>query len=137
MKVTGKVLLTVALVCAMTAFGCTKKVELTFVNHTPQVLAVKVTTPDDGTMNIGSIGADGSKLKAFIKLNTGDLPAQCTAAVGANTKHFTVSEATKGKLWFHNTDKGLAGPTDKDTPVTVIQQTGEIKMSTEPQTVVE
>jgi len=129
MKIATRMLGVAAVLLAMTSVGC-KKVELTFYNHTDMTLPVRVTTPDAGTMNVGSIAGNGSMLNYTIKLKNEDLPAACSATVGVGTRSFTVTEDTKDHLWFHYTDKGLAGPMDKKAGMTVIQQTGEVRVKT-------
>lgn len=105
-------------VAALALAGCDKKVQLTIVNHTPDMLDVKVTTPDQGTMSVGTVGGNGSKLRHTIKIANDDLPAQCSVKAGMATaaKTFTVNEDTKGELWFHVDRDGIAGPMDKNTP---------------------
>jgi len=137
MRTTGQVLGIAVLLLAMTAVGCQKKVQLTFYNHTADTLPVKVTTPTDGTQSVGSIGGNGSMLNYTVRIPNEDLPAGCSAAVGIRTKPFTVTEDTKDKLFFHYTDKGLAGPMDKDAGFTHIQKTGEIEVRTESRMIVD
>ena len=132
MRAAGKVLGLAVLLCAMTAVGCQKRVELIFVNNTPNVLDVKVTTPGEGTENAGQVGGHGSQLPYTVRINVDDLPASCTAAVGLVSKTFTVNQDTKDKLWFYYTKKGLAGPVDKDTTFVDVQQTGEITVKKPP-----
>lgn len=113
-------------VLALTTVGCQKQIDLTFYNHTDAVLPVQVTTPEVGTMDAGSIGANGSMLNYTIRLETSNLPADCSVAVGRAARSFTVTEDTREHLWFHYTDQGLAGPMDRDAGVTVIKQEGEV-----------
>lgn len=137
MKAASGTVLVVLALCVMGATGCQKKLDLTFVNHTGRVLAVKVTTPDAGTMQAGSVGPSGSKLRYSVRIPAEDLPATCTCAVGIASKTFTVTEDTKQKLWFHYTEKGLAGPMDKDTPFVDVTKEREIKVTVPGGTVVE
>ncbi len=125
----GTKLLGIAVVLFGTLVGCQKKIDLTFYNHTDTTLPVKVTTPDDGTMNVGTIAGNGSMLNYTIRVNTSDMPANCSAVVGIGNKSFAVTEDTKEHLWFHYTKQGLAGPMDSNANVTVISQTGEVEVS--------
>ena len=137
MKRTSKALLVVVALCGLAATGCQKKVRITFINHTDEVLPVTVTTPSEGTITFGSVPAN-SNLRCVVRIPTDDLPALCSAKVGLiGSKSFTISEDTKDKLWFHYTDKGLAGPADEETDVTVTKPTGEIVVESEPTTIVE
>ena len=137
MKRTSKALLVVVAICGLAATGCQKRVKITFVNSTDETLPVSVTTPSDGTITVGSIGGNSS-LPYVVRIPTDDLPALCSAKVGLiGRKSFTISEDTKDKLWFHYTDKGLAGPADEYTDVTVTKQTGKIVIESGPTTIVE
>lgn len=137
MKRASGTLLVAAVLCAVAAAGCQKKLDLTFVNHTGSVLPVKVTTPDAGTMQAGSVGPSGSRLRYSVRIRTEDLPATCTCTVGVASKTFTVTEDTKQKLWFHYTEKGLAGPMDKDTPFVDVTKERDIKVVVPGGTVIE
>lgn len=137
MNTASKVLVVAVVLCAMTMVGCQKKMQLTIVNHTGSVLPVSVTTPEAGTVNVGSVGANGSSIRHTIRIKEDDLPASCSVRVGLVSRSFTVNEDMKDKQWFHYDDKGLAGPMDKDTPYVTEKQTGEIRLRTEPRTIVE
>ena len=137
MKRTRKALLVIVALCGLAATGCQKKVRITFVNHTDETLPVSITTPNDGTINVGSVGGNSNSIPYTVRIPTDDLPALCSAKVGLiGGKSFTISEDTKDKLWFDYTDKGLAGPRDEDTDATVTRLTGEITTESEPRTVV-
>ena len=136
MKIATRMLGVAVVLLGMTVVGC-KKVQLTFYNHTDLTLPVRVTTPDAGTMNVGSLAGNGGMLNFTIKLKSEDLPAACSTTVGVGTKSFTITEDTKNHLWFHYTDKGLAGPMDKNANMTVIQQTGEVRVRTESRMIVD
>ncbi|KPK79300.1 MAG: hypothetical protein AMJ81_13470 [Phycisphaerae bacterium SM23_33] len=137
MKAASGTLLVVVALCAMMTAGCQKQLELTFVNHTNSVVPVRVSTPQTGTMEAGSLGPSGSKLHCTIRIEMEDLPALCTCTVGVGFKTFTVTKDTKGKLWFHYTKEGLAGPTDKEGSLVGGTQEGEIKPPAPAGTVVE
>ena len=137
MKRTSKALLVVVALCGLAATGCQKKVRITFINHTDEVLPVTVTTPSEGTITFGSVPAN-SNLRCVVRIPTDDLPALCSAKVGLiGSRSFSINEDTKDKLLFHYTDKGLAGPVDEDTDVAVTKQIGEAVVETEPTTIVE
>jgi len=137
MKRTRKALLVIMALCGLAATGCQKKVRITFVNHTDETLPVSVTTPSDGTINIGSIGGDSS-MRYLVRIPTDDLPALCSAKVGLiGSKSFTISTDTEDEIWFHRTGKGLAGPVGKDTPASVTEKTGEIIIESGSTTIVE
>jgi hypothetical protein len=127
----------VLMLCVLASAGCQKKVELTFFNHTDAVLPVKVTTPEHGTIEVGSIGAHGSQLRYTVRIKTDDLPAQCSCAVGLTSKTFTVSEDTQDALWFHLDNKGLAGPMDKGTKWVGQEKTVDVKTTIKSETIVE
>jgi len=138
MNRTSKALLAVVALCGLAATGCQKKVRITFINHTDEVLAVTVTTPSEGTITFGSVPAN-SNLRCVVRIPTDDLPALCSAKVGLiGSRSFTISEDTKDRLLFHYTDKGLAGPVDEETDVTVTKPTGDdITIESGPTTIVE
>lgn len=137
MNMTGKVLSMVVVLTAMATVGCQKKVEFTFINHTDQVLPVKVTTPRGGTQSVGTIGANRSELPYTVRIDLGDLPAACSCAVGIATRQFTITQDTKGHLWFHRTKDGLVGPVDKKTTFVSVTETGRIKVTKPGKMVVE
>ncbi len=123
------VALVVLTVLAMLGGGCTKKVELTIMNHGDMARQVQVTTPAE-TLTLGSVGPNGGKLTGLVAIKASDLPAQVrlSAGAGASTS-FMITEDTADRLWFHISRAGsLAGPygkkdvhveTEKDADVTV------------------
>ena len=132
-KVAGMVLV----LCAMTAAGCQKKVQITFFNHTNSVLPVKVTTPEHGTVPVGSIAGNGSQIRYTVRIKTDLLPAQCACAMGLASKTFTITEDTPDRLWFHLTRKGLAGPVDEGTTLIDAEKIIDVKTTIRTDTVVE
>ena len=137
MRTTSKVLIVAVALCMLAAVGCQKKMQLTIINHTADVLPVVITTPDDGSVNAGSVQGNGSALTYTVRINIDSLPAPCTVKVGMVGRGFTVNQDMREKQWFHYTDKGLAGPTDKKTTTTVLEQTGDVKLKVSGGTVVE
>jgi hypothetical protein len=101
-------------VLPLLAGGCTKKLQLSIVNHTDTARTIQVSLPEE-TMAMGQVGPDGGRLTIKVAVKTSDLPAQLqlSAGAGASTS-FMVTEDSPDKLWFHVTRQGkLAGPYEK------------------------
>jgi len=124
-------------VLMMLAGGCTKKVQLTIVNHSDVTRTIQVTTPEE-TMTLGQVGPSGGKLTSTVKVKTSDFPAQLhmSAGAGASTS-FTVTEDSPSKWWFHISRTGaLAGPYgEKDIHVETAED-AEIQVKSEPRMIV-
>ncbi len=138
MNATGKLLGLVVLVTLIATGGCTKKVDLTVYNHSPSAIGLKVTTPDAGTMSIGTVNGDGGRLSHPVRVKNEDFPAQVTLSAGmGNSQSFTVTEDTRNELWFHVTESGrLAGPYEKDDVHVETEDAGEMEVTIERGTVV-
>jgi hypothetical protein len=80
--------------------GCSKTVDLTFVNTTDKSLDVQLTTPNEGTEAMGMVSPLGGKLKSTIKIPNDDLPANCEWKAGEFKGLFTVTEKSANKLWI-------------------------------------
>jgi hypothetical protein len=80
--------------------GCTKDVELTFVNITDRSMDVQLTTPNEGTEDVGMVPPLGGKLKTKIKIPNDELPANCAWQAGEFNGQFTVNKKTPDKLWI-------------------------------------
>lgn len=101
-------------VLPMLTLGCTKKVQLTIVNHAETARDIQVTTPEE-TLTLGSVGPNGGSLTGMIAIKSSDLPAQVriSAGAGANAS-FMVTEDTADRVWFHISRTGaLSGPYNK------------------------
>ena len=124
------------LACVATTVGC-KKVEVTVWNHSDNALDVRVTVPD-GTMSLGTVGANGARLSYTIKIDNEDLPAHCSMSAGVgNTQSFTVTEDTKDKLWFHIAGNGrLAGPYPEDSEHVESETTTDIESTVRQETII-
>ena len=94
--------------------GCSKTVDLTFVNTTDRSMDVQLTTPNEGTESVGMVSPMGGKLKTTIKIPNDDLPANCEWQAGEFKGLFTVNEKSPGKLWI---DIPVGRVRDKKTSV--------------------
>ena len=107
-------LMIAAVMLASAATGCSKKVELTVVNHTDVARTVQLTTPDQ-TLTLGTVGPSNGQLTGTMSVKVSDLPAQVRVAVGSAATNATVTEDSPRKWWFHVTSSGeMAGPYGKD-----------------------
>jgi hypothetical protein len=122
---------------AMLVGGCTKKVELTIVNHSEISRTIQVTGPEE-TMTLGQVGPNGGSLTATIAVKASDLPAQLhmSAGAGASTS-FAVTEDSPDRWWFHITNTGtLAGPYGrKDVHVETTEE-ATVEVKSEPRMIV-
>lgn len=136
MKITGKLVVMSAMLCAAMAVGCTKKVTLTVYNHSPNALNVQLTVPD-GTRALGAVSS-GGRLTHTVTIKTDDLPSACNLSAGAgSSQSFTVDQDTQGKLWFHITGQGkMTGPYDKDSVHAETSEPDEIQIRSEPRMIV-
>jgi len=138
MKTTGKLLVVGVLLCTALMVGC-KKVNLMVYNHSDSARDIKVTTPDEGTLPVGSVSAGGGRLSYTMKIKNEDMPARCSVSAGVgNTQAFTVNEDTKDKLWFHVTRNGeLTGPFTKDDTFVDTEDMGEIELEVREEMIVD
>jgi len=137
MKTTGKFLVVGTLLCIALTAGC-KKVNLMVYNHSDSAREIRVTTPEEGTLPVGSVSAGGGRLSYTIKIKNEDMPARCGVSAGVgNTQVFTVNEDTKDKLWFHVTRNGeLTGPFTKDDTFVDSEDGMEIEMKVQEELIV-
>jgi hypothetical protein len=80
--------------------GCTKDVDLTFVNVGDKSLDVQLTTPNEGTENVGMVPPMGGKLKTTVKIPNDELPANCAWTAGEFNGQFSITKKTPDKLWI-------------------------------------
>jgi hypothetical protein len=80
--------------------GCTKDVDLTFVNVGDKSMDVQLTTPNAGTESVGMVPPMGGKLKTTVKIPTDDLPANCAWQANEFNGQFTITKDTPNKLWI-------------------------------------
>lgn len=80
--------------------GCSKTVDLTFVNITDKSMDVQLTTPNEGTEAVGMVSPLGGKLKTTIKIPDDELPANCAWQAGGYNGAFTVTKKSADKLWI-------------------------------------
>lgn len=113
-KTKTRTLVLTLLVSVMLLTGCTKKVQITVMNHSNVSHTLQLTVPDE-TMTLGSVGP-GGRLSSTLAVKTDDLPAQCRlSAEGGAAQSFVVTEDSPSKWWFHITGEGqLAGPYGKN-----------------------
>ena len=97
--------------------GCDKKMQLTFVNATPEARPVEMTVPGDGTMFVGTMGGMGSRVRKTIKINKDELPAEIEWTAGDVGGRFTVDKHTEDKLTIPVDSKHNLGPIDKNTEI--------------------
>jgi len=124
-------LIAIALLCAVVLVGgCTKKVQITVMNHTDVSRPVQLTVPD-GTMALGSVGPN-SAMTSTLKVKTDDLPAPCNLSAGGSaSQSFTVTEDSPSAWWFHITAEGrMAGPYGKNDVHTETEDRGTIEATT-------
>jgi len=124
-------LIAVALLCSVVLVGgCTKKVQVTVMNHTDVSRPVQLTVPD-GTMVLGSVGPNSS-LTSTLKVKTDDLPAPCNLSAGGGaSQSFTVTEDSPSAWWFHITAEGrMAGPYGENDVHTETEDRGTIEATT-------
>lgn len=90
--------------------GCSKTIDMTFVNHGSNLETVTFMAPA-GTETIGTVSPSG-RLRYQAKLEGDDLPAECGLSLGHGPDlRFMVTESTPSAWWFHITGDGqLAGP---------------------------
>ncbi len=122
---------------AMLAGGCSKKVELTIVNHSDVARTIQVTVPNE-TMTLGQVGANGGKLTSKVAVKNSDLPAQLRISAGAGAAtSFMVTEDSPDKWWFHITHSGaIAGPYGKkDVHVETVED-ANVEVKSEPRMIV-
>ena len=112
MKIT-RFLPVVLLSAGLLAGGCTKKVQITVLNHTEASRTIQLTVPDD-MMTLGAVGP-GGRLSSTLAVKKSDLPASCRLSAGAGAEQsFAVTEDSPDEWWFHITAAGrLAGPYGK------------------------
>lgn len=124
-------LIAIVVLCAgVLVGGCTKKVQVTVMNHTDISRPVQLTVPD-GTMALGSVGPNSS-LTSTLKVKTDDLPAPCNLSAGGSaSQSFTVTEDSPSAWWFHITSEGrMAGPYGKNDVHTETEDRGTIEATT-------
>lgn len=76
------------------AAGCDKKVKLTFLNRSSESLDLKVTTPGAGSVDLGTLMADGGVVKCQVKVDEDDLPATCFWKAGHHSGKLQIVKAT-------------------------------------------
>lgn len=74
------------------AAGCDKKVKLTFVNTSGQSLDLKVMPPGKGTVDMGTLIANGGVLRYEVKVDKDDLPATCSWEAGHHAGRIQITE---------------------------------------------
>ncbi|MFA6134308.1 MAG: hypothetical protein WC869_09880 [Phycisphaerae bacterium] len=132
----GKAMLVLIVATTLATVGCSKRMDVTIMNHTDAPLTVAVTVPD-GTVPMGTVGA-GGRLSQVVKIPMADLPATCSMSAGQERQSFTVTEDTQERLWFHISKKGsLSGPYNKGDVYTDQDVTSEIKARVSQDTIVE
>ena len=120
-------LMAIAVLCAgMLVGGCTKKVQITVMNHTDVSRPIQLTAPD-GTIAIGSVGPKSS-LTSTLVVKKDYLPAPCNISAGGGaSQSFTVLEDSPSAWWFHITAEGrMAGPYGRDDVHTETDDRGTI-----------
>jgi len=107
------VLSLIALAVGTAVGGCTKKIDITILNHTDASRTIQLTGPYE-TETLGAVGAHG-RLSSTLAIKTSDLPASCNLSAGAGAQQsFRVTEDSPSAWWFHVTNTGrLAGPYGK------------------------
>ena len=80
--------------------GCSKTVDLTFVNVGDKSMDVQLTTPSAGTEAVGMVPPMGGKLKTTVKIPNDDLPANCSWQAGEFHGQFSITKKTPDKLWI-------------------------------------
>ena len=92
------------------AVGCDKKVKLTFLNRSSESLDLKVIPPGKGSVDLGTLVANGGLLKYQVKVDEDDLPATCFWKAGHHSgKVQIVKESPKVVL----VEIRPGGPADK------------------------
>lgn len=103
-----------ALCVALASTGCSKKMQLTVINHTDLARPVQLTVPHE-TMSVGTVGPGGGRLSTTVSVKEDDLPAQANLSAGTATSSFVISKHSPDAWWFHITADGkLAGPYGED-----------------------
>ena len=85
---------------ALTSLACDKKVELTFTNLTAQSRPLQLTDPEEGPVYLGTLAADGGRVRYELKVEKDILPVLVPWQAGDVSDEFTVTERTPGKLWI-------------------------------------
>lgn len=113
----------------LTLVGCDKKVELTFINATPQTRDIQVTAPE-GTFMAGTAGGQGGRVHTTLKLKKDELPATIIWQAGDIGSRFTIDSKTKDKLAVPIEAGRQIGPIDKNTEVQTRDQKETIHKET-------
>jgi hypothetical protein len=107
MKLSNLAVLALA-ACAMAAVGCDKEMKVTFVNVSDQSLPVELKVANSPSWPIGTVPADGGKLRHKFTVDGDDMPATCVYSAGGKTGSFMVTKNSPSELWV---DIGLKGET--------------------------
>ena len=92
------------------AAGCDKEIKLTFLNSSSQSLDLKVTPPGKGTVDLGTLIANGGMLKYQVKVEQDDLPATCFWKAGHHSGQVLVAKASPKAILV---EIRAGGPGDK------------------------
>lgn len=111
--------------CAMAAVGCDKEMKVTFVNVTDQSLPVELKVANSPFWPIGTVSADGGKLRHKFTVESDDLPATCVYNAGGKSGSFVVSKDSPSELWI---DIGLKGDTRVRDKKAVVHEKRDVEV---------
>ena len=92
------------------AAGCDKKVKLTFLNRSSESLDLKVITPGEGSVDMGTLIANGGVLKYEVEIDKDDLPTTCFWKAGHHSGKVQIVEASPKVILV---EIRAGGPADK------------------------
>ncbi len=100
----------VILPALLLAVGCDKKVKLTFLNRSSESLDLKVMLPGKGSVDLGTLVANGGILKYQVEVDEDDLPATCSWKAGHHEGKLQIVEASPKVILI---EIRPGGPADK------------------------
>ena len=100
----------VILPALLLAVGCDKKVKLTFLNRSSESLDLKVIPPGKGSVDMGTLMANGGVLNYQVKVDQDDLPATCFWKAGHHSGKVQIVKASPKVVLV---EIRVGGPADK------------------------